>query len=516
MLFCPGEEGAGLRPFRKCALPLSLIAVLAGADPACGAASGLRRVVVAPDRWTFQEKFTCRPFVPYGTNYTPKWGGWVPDYFSEERWNEERVACDFDVMRDLGVNIVKLAFPARRILPDPQAPGEVRPDRGVLERFDRYLQIAGERGIRLIVTFELGWLRPPRWWYEGGGWYGPNPPAILSDFWRQLASRYRGDGRIFAYSFCVETSLWGWGGRQVLLAWKGYLRRRYGTLELLNRSWGTDYASWGEIAVPGDDGRNDEDWKDFEEGTPENENLTNDPRLYDFLLFREYVCFRYMYAQTVAVKSVDPAAMTSMGFVQWQPICRQLWRPVFEGPARGPEFNAKEMAKAFDFLGIHFYSVYPGGNRETQLRYLELWARYAHAGKPVVLEEFNGGSGERNADWFRAVIGRTRGCVSGWLVWTFQNVPGSDNITRVSGLFDEEGRKTPCGRAFREMGPTVKSWRLRRTPPSEVVRVDKRWIFTSGRYRDFLDGLLKKPRSDIDFSIETNPMIDWLKDTRRF
>ena len=494
-----------------------MVAVVGGSAVGTLPSSGMERVEVSSDNWTFRGAESKRPFVPFGVNYTPAWSGWAPDYFADGVWDRAKVERDFDDMARLGVNVVKVAFSYRRTLPDPQAAGDVRPYQPVLDRIDEMLDIAGKRGIRLILTFNAGWHGFPAWYEEGGGWFGPGSHDIVSAFWKRFAREHRGDGRIFAYSFCVEMDneiTNGWKTPEALANFRAWLRREYDdSLERLNAAWKTTYPSWDAIAIPGFDGYNATDWKNHPEGTDANENKTGDRHLYDYLLFREYAQFRFVHFQAQAIKAEDPGALCTMGLIQWQPFLRQIFDPVNEGPIRGPEGNAKEMAKALDCLGIHFYPVLPLGEEQDdiQLGYLELWARYAHAGKPVLLGEFNAGPEDRNARWVERVIRRTRGVVSGWMVWTFQNVQPSDNITEACGLIDAQRRPTALGRRFPRLSAEVQKWKLKRKPSGRIERLDKMELFTSGNYRRMIDRkLFETYEYGTDFAIESNRSIDRL------
>lgn len=470
----------------------------------------LERIEVAPDGWTFREAISHRAFVPFGTNYTPAWSGWAPDYLSAERFDAPRIEADFAKMEALGVNVCKIVFSARRMLPDPQSPDKVTLDAGCLARVAQVTDIAGRHGIRLLWTLSPDWHGFPAWFDREGRWYGDGTRSILSQFWRQFAARFKNDGRVFGYSFCVETALDSWAHPVALAQWRDWAGAKYGTLAAANKAWGTAYARWDAVPVAGHDGANAPDWQQQPEGTDANENKTNDPFLYDFLLFREFCAFRYMHAQARAVKQVDPHALTSMGFVQWNPLLRCHWGPNNDGPGQGPEYNAREMAKTFDFVGIHFYPVYPNGNDETQLCYLELWARWAFAGKPVLLEEFNQPPAAKNIMWCPRLIERSRRFVSGWLVWTFQDVPKSDNVTEVCGLLDEAGKVTPWGEQYMRMAGEVKGWKLTRQPAARVVPVDKKFLYTASHYRDVIESLLKGDTQTVDFQMESNASIDQL------
>ncbi|MCY3023927.1 MAG: cellulase family glycosylhydrolase [Planctomycetota bacterium] len=493
----------------KAGLPLSALAAFS-----CAAFSAetkpMERIAVAPDNWSLQTAESKQPWVPFGANYTPGWSGWAPDYLSDKQWNEAQVTADLDTLKSLGANCVKAVMSFGRALPDPQTPDAVTPNEAVLQRFARLVEIAGARDIRIIGTLEPGWHGLPQWWHKGGQMYGPESLRILDAFWKNVAQRFKGDGRILAWSFCVETHLAGWRERSVLDAWRAWAQEKYGAIEKANAAWGSAHQAWDEVPVAGFNGLNAEGWQKQPEGTDANENKTNDPFYYDFLLFREFIAFRYMHAQSRAVKSVDPGALTTMGFVQWNPILRTQWKPFWEGPMQGTEFSTREMAKTFDLLGIHFYPIYPGGDDEKQLRYLEVWARWAYAGKPVILEEFNQPPPARNSVWCPKVIERTKGLVCGWLVWTFRDTKPSDNVTEVCGLLDKDGKETPWAARFRELAATLTAAKPVYRSPTRSVKVDKRWLYTSGDYRKFLDGLLAAPDRDVSFEIESNASIDKL------
>ena len=469
----------------------------------------MERIEIAPDRWTFRTAGSHSPFVPCGVNYTPGWSGWAPEYINADVFDAGRIAHDFARMEELGLNTCKTVFSARNMLPDPQAGGDVRPDPGVMDRVATITDLAADHGIRLIWTLSPDWNGFPAWFDRTERWYGAETREIVAGFWRKFAERFRGDGRILAYSFCVETEIDGWNSPAARKAFQRWAREQHGSLSDANAAWGQNFGSWDEVSTPGFDGDNAKDWRDHPEGTDENESRTNDPFLYDYQLFRERVAFQYMHAQTTAVKEVDPGALCTYGAIQWNPIQRMYSAPGFDGPSRGLEYNAPEIARAVDFMSIHFYPVYPQpiegqDGPETNLRYLELWARWAYAGKPVLIEEFNMYPAEFNPEWCRRLMEDSRRYASGWLSWTFRNTPDSDDITKVCGLLDESDRLTAWGETFRELAPQVKAWELRREPAARTVAADKRFLLTSSGYHAFIESLMSGS-DPVDFRVETNP-----------
>lgn len=471
------------------------------------------RIEVAPDHWTFREANSHKRFVPFGVNYTPAWSGWAPDYLSAEKFDHGRIDADFREMEKLGLNVCKVVLTGNRVLPDPQTSAGVVLDSGCLDRFEQVVRIADADHIRLITTVEIGWHGYPDWFTREGGWFGQGNRRIVADFWRKFAAKYRGDGRIFAYSFCVETAMRDWDTTAAIAAWREHAKSKYATIERANETWGTTFTEWNRVPAPGFDGKNTPDWRSHAEGTDENENKTNNPFLYDFMLFREQAAFQWMYNLSLAVKSVDPHALCSMGFIQWG-ILQRSFGKTHEGPLFAIEYNPHELAQAFDFVGIHFYPTVPNDwSFPRQLKCLEIWARWAYRQRPVILEEFNM-YGADNAAWCETAIRKSRGYLSGWLTWTFQNVPNSDDITRQCGLLDAQGNLTTWGRKCKEMAPEVKTWKLKRHPPERIVRADKKFLFTSSHYRDFLDQLLTTDTCSLDYDMAPNPDIERMLRTR--
>lgn len=470
----------------------------------------MERIEIAPDHWSFRGARSKQSFVPFGVNYTPGWAGWPPDYLGPARFDAARIESDFRIMESLGVNVCKVVLPSIRMVPDPQVPGKkARINRAMLKRFDKLLEIAGRHHIRVIATLELGWLGAPKWFSRNGIWYGEGNVDILGSFWEQFASVHKGDGRILAYSFCVETDLYGWNCPPAVSAWRDWARRRYRTLKAANDTWGTTFTRWASVPAAGYDGHNSSDWRNHPEGTDQNENNTGDQFLYDYLQFREFIAFRHVWRQAQAVKQADSHALCTMGFVQWNPLLRNYGGPFNDSPGQGPEYNAREIGRALDFVAIHFYPVYPNGADEEQLKYLELWARWADIGKPVLLEEFNMHPAERNLTWCPKVIDHSIRYVSGWLCWTFQNVPNSDDVTKVCGMVDGDTTVTAWGREFARIAQEVRS-RVRREKPDRTARIDKRFLFTSGRYQDVIRDLMTSGSQAVRFEMDPNPAIDEL------
>ena len=450
--------------------------------------SRLRIIEVAPDHWTFRERGTHHPFVPFGVNYTPDWAGWAPDYLQTIRNDPDQIDRNFAAMQKLGVNICKAAIHTNEVLPDPQNPGHVSPDPGYMSRALQLTDIAARHKIRIIWTL-AAWGGRPDWFTQNGGEFGKIPREILSQFWQKFAGMYRNDGRVFAFSLGLEKStLSEWTDpRFALPSWQREAQKLYPALQDANKSWGTGFASWGDV-----------------QPSPQNISAPINAQQmrfrYDYLLFLESEACRYLQVQEEAIKSADPTSLVTCGVIQWGPLLRPSFNSI-------TDYNIREMSRFLDYVSIHFYPLYPNGDDTVQIRYLQNLMRWAYTGKPVVLEEYDMFPADRNAVWNQKLILATRNLVSGWLCWTFQNVPHSDGITEVCGLINDFGNRTAWGKEFQRLAPQVKIYHLVRQAPAFIVHADLEKLCTSPDYADFLAGLVQKD-ANVDFSTDHNPLLD--------
>jgi len=459
------------------------------------AVGSMEFIQIADDGWRFETARTHQPFVPWGVNYFTVGSDWAPDMWSDEHFRPDKVRQDFKTMGKLGVNVAKVIFPAKRIIKVHK--NKVELNRKVLKRFEVMRQAAKQNNIRLIVTLSPGWLGLPTKWFS---FTSDRTREILATFWSEFSRKYRNDPLIMGYSLAVEMDIHMW--KELEEPWREWLRDTYGDIAALNDAWKSQNKNFDSIAVPGQDGKNSEDWWLHAEGTPENENLTNDPRLYDFQRYRRELARLYIKPQYDALKRAAPKQLVSFGLVQWSAFVRHSGAGDHEGPIGAFPFDPRAIIDVQDYLAPHFYPCYPAADLDTQFRYAQLWLRYCYAGKPLVLEEFNYGAD--NAGYCRKLVEMTRDDASGWMVWTFQNYPNSDGVTEVCGLIDEAGELTEWGRAFQEMGPEVKSWNLRRRSPTRTIVLPERWLLTSGQYRREIDFLIRNTSHTeaIDFELK--------------
>ncbi|MGW6789682.1 beta-galactosidase [Streptomyces chartreusis] len=188
-------------------------------------------------------------------------GDYNPEQWPEETWHE-----DVRLMKEAGVNSVTLGvFSWARLEP--------RPGAREFGWLDRLMDLMHENGIGVVLATPtsspppwMGRLHPetlPRdedgrteWWgsrqhfSHSSATYRRYAAAITED----LAARYGGHPALRMWHINNEYCTYDYGD-EAEDAFRGWLQARYGTLEALNRAWGTafwsqGYADWHEVLPP--------------------------------------------------------------------------------------------------------------------------------------------------------------------------------------------------------------------------------------------------------------------------
>ncbi|MGQ9506215.1 MAG: beta-galactosidase [Thermogutta sp.] len=386
-----------------------------------------------------------RRFIPWGVNYFRPGTGWAPQLWKKFDVNETR--NDFRRMQQLGINCVRVFLTYGSFFSEPD-----RLDETGLAKFDQFLEIAEEFKIYVHPT------GPDHW--EG------LPPFARRDriasrealeavcrFWTLFAARYQGRSVIFAYDLLNEPSV-PWESPSLVAEWNRWLAARYGSLDNLSRAWSVPAESiaWGQVSAP--------------------DATRPSPQLLDYQLFREEIADTWTSRQVEAIKTVDPEALVTVGFIQWSvPV-------LLPGPRSYSAFRPQRQARFLDFLEVHFYPLALGfyEYRDTKdelanLAYLHaVVGEVAKAGKPVVLAEFGWYGGgrltinegrhpsateEQQARWCRRAVEVSRPYVQGWLNWGLYDHPEAQDVTQLTGLLRVDGTPKAWGQVFSELG---KSW----------------------------------------------------------
>ncbi len=156
----------------------------------------MERIRVAPGGRGFTLETSGRPWVPWGFNYDHD----AQSRLLEDYWGSDwdRVVEDFQEMKALGANVVRIHLQLHRFL--KSADGE---DEAELDRLGRLLQLAEATGLRLDITGLASYrkaLAPP--WYvqapERARW------ALQARFWEAVAKRCASSPAVFCYSLMNE------------------------------------------------------------------------------------------------------------------------------------------------------------------------------------------------------------------------------------------------------------------------------------------------------------------------
>lgn len=333
-----------------------------------------------------------------------------------------------------------------------------------MAKFDQFLALAEEAGLYVHPTGPDHWEGLPEW--ARGDRIAEEPVLrALEEFWRLLATRYRGRQALFAYDLLNEPEV-RWDSPALRERWNDWLAREYGTDAKLRTAWGVSNVVWGRQPGPA-------------------RNAKPGRELADYQRFREEVADEWTRRQAAAVKAADPEALVTVGLIQWSV-------PVGLGGAwQYSGFRPVRQARWLDFMEVHFYPLasgfyeYAGEEDEARnLAYLEcVVSEVARCGKPTVLAEFGwygggrptieGGrhrfaSEEQQARWCRRAVETSSGLACGWLNWGFHDHPGARDVTEWIGLLTADGRTKAWGREFRALAD-----RFAREPIPAPGKVDR-------------------------------------------
>lgn len=462
--------------------PYSLLLVLFVVSLLTPAAEAARlpRIRIAPDGHGFVTK-QGEPFIPMGVTYYRPFTGWPPQVW--KKFDPVATRRDFARLKALGANCVRVFLSYTSFY---RKPGML--SRNGLAKFDEFLKLAEEAGLYVQPTGLDGWEGTPAW-ARGDRYADERLLRAQVDFWKLFARRYRRCSDIFAFELLNEPAI-HWTNPPMQAKWDTWVKRTYGSFTGAFKAWHVTppvYAA-AHAPIPG--------------------RLAGPSQmLLDYQHFREGLADAWTQRQVKAIKSVDPRALVTIGFVQWSvPI-------VLAGAFQYSAFRPTLLARFLDFMEIHFYpvargplaleflhyarrnkiafpegdsslaaGVYDCGNRQEgtlNLAYLKgVVDQVAQSHEPVVLGEFGwygGGKptgGSRNqpypaateaqqAHWCRRVVETTKGIVSGWLNWGLYDCPNGGGISQFSGLLKPGGAVKVWGRTFRQLATQFKQHPLK-------------------------------------------------------
>lgn len=400
--------------------------------------AALSKVKVAPDGRSFVTA-EGKPFVPFGINYYRPGTGWAPQVWKQ--WNAEATRRDFKLMRDYGVNCVRvfLSYGSQY-----SKPGQL--DAEGIAKFDEFLKIAEEHGIYVHPTGPDHWEGTPDW-ARADRVADEKVMAALEDFWRLLAARYKDRAAIFSYDLRNEPEV-AWKNEVMQRRWEAWVNKKHGSREKALAAWKLPASE----TLP----------------VPEIDKEERKALLLEYHRFREEIADEWTRRQSTAIKAADPVALVTVGLIQWS-VPSVLPRV---GHYSG--FDPRRQAPLVDFLSVHFYPLAEGAyeyrgaeDEEKNLAYLHSVVReIAAGGKPVVIGEFgwygggkptfDGGrhpaaTDEQQARWCKRLVEVTSPLACGWLNWGFFDQPEATDASQMTGLVRADGSAKAWGREFKEL-----------------------------------------------------------------
>ncbi len=171
---------------------------------------------------------------------------------------------------------------------------------------------------------------------------------------------------------------------------------------------------------------------------------------------REDIADEWTRRQVAAIKAVDPAALVTIGLIQWSVPA------LLPGVKHYSGFRPARQAKFLDFMEIHFYPLdhKPGDFEARNWAYLESVVREVAApGKPVVVAEFGwnrAGDEEQQARWCGRAVERTAGPACGWLNWGLYDVAQARDGSQFCGLLTTNGTAKAWAHEFQRLAGTLK------------------------------------------------------------
>jgi hypothetical protein len=404
----------------------------------------LAKVRIAADGRTFQTD-DGKPFVPLGLNYYRPGTGWAPQLW--KKFDADATRQDFARMRELGVNCVRVFLTYGSFFMDHD---RLHPEG--LAKFDQFLDMAEQAGVYVHPTGPDHWEGMPNW--QPKDLAGDEPSlAALETFWRLFATRYRGRNVIFAYDLRNEPAV-PWETAGIRGPWNAWLQTQYKAAGALAQAWSVpvDALRWGDQSAPP-------------------KEALGRRQLLDYQQFREELADQWTRRQVAAIKAADPAALVTVGLIQWSVPA------LLPGVQQYSGFRPQRQAPLLDFLEIHFYPLaagfyeYAPDDEIRNLAYLESVVRETAAcGKPVVVAEFGwygGGSltlggrehpvasEDAQARWCRRAVETTTGLATGWLNWGFYDHPEARDVSQRTGMLTVDGRPKAWAREFQQLAQSL-------------------------------------------------------------
>ncbi len=415
-----------------------------------------------------------------------------------------------DRISSLGLNIVRIWLEPGDFFPV----GE-RLDPHAADQLHQLLDYGLSHGVRFVLGMHLSSLYRELVFHQD--LYAPPHQARQLHQLYALARRFGAHEGVFSWSIIGEGTL-PWQSPYLASLWPTFLEYWYcGDLKLLKEAWGrqafyscSTIYSFRDAPIPPRPVGLDIPLTEFAgrmgEGTLPHDPWAGSTWRYDWRLMLEEVGAQRVRAECDALRHGGAKQMLTVGNNCWfHPCLPAGWM----GLGYHPYFYLDDV----DYLCQHnyaFFQAMPGFagdplDSDAAMQYwlhsMDIMGRfYSSMGKPVMLEEWGwyGGNASRGVDCtlpHRSEEAQARFCdlmmqathrtFSGWLNWTWRDMPGDLDITNASGVFAADGNRVkPWGKLYSQWAD-----RFHQTPPSLLgavgsVNVDMKRVLTCDRAVD--------------------------------
>lgn len=451
----------------------------------------MKSVHVAPDRWNFQTSDGAF-IAPIGGNILND----VHPGHSTLFQNFDADDCDrrFALMSELGLNCLRQAIGVNEVF-DAESGFKTEG----LKNWDTFIGLAEKHDIYLM---------PVGGYLGGNDWFdveklADNGKALDEScaFWEAFCGHYQN-----------HPAIWSWDLRNELLYdtvqhmvapgstqeaaidamlkdhWPAYLETRYGTVEVMNRTYGAQYSSFEEVP-----------------GSVRFVEKPFDLCAADFRSYLNHRGYGWCKRQCEVIREVSPQHMICQGNNTWLSPDQDLWL------ANG--FHNFALHDLFDFVTHHpypalqclpQYSRDPLDDLETNGEKLRFWlhacigmSRFDFYGKPVVLQEFGwygGGtsrflcelpyrSEEEHANYTRVLCETLQPHVNGFINWPLMDMPEANDISNHGGIWTHDGKPKELAKVYADLGARSGEQK-RRALGTTTLEYSLLGLYTSRGYQD--------------------------------
>jgi hypothetical protein len=463
---------------------------------------------VSDDHWNFETLNSAERFVPFGANFIFYDPGhpmkWSLNILTREVWQPDTIRQVFYSARDLGMNLMKVFLPTPDVLPDPQTNDALRlPDLHppLFERLEFVFDLARETGVYISLCLSEWGMSGAAWFHEGGAFMGceaagdtgVNSYAVYRNFWQAVGEHCRHEPALFSYNLAVELYVpdgnWGAGAsaseentslhyhaRWGDPAWQQWALRAHGSLDGMNRAWGTAYRRMDEVQQP------EIKWQ------PERGAYSQPQALVaDYINFKECVTYAFLKNQADAIRSRDPHHMITCGLHPDQSGLAPMgwgWKTcgITHCELDFLDYLTPHLYTHIDYLITRVWQLDDSPGRppdvlERRRHEALLYARFMAADKPLLMEEM-GHAVSDPQESLRGTMELAEAMsehVSGLQIWFLSDVP-KNNTEWHFGPLGVDLRPNAWGAQWCkliEAGGLMTRYPPRRAPARTVIALER-------------------------------------------